>query len=92
KTEAPAEAKTEAPAAPVKRPGAKKAAPKAEAPKAEAEAAKAEAPKPEAPKAEAESKPEPAKPSNGEHGSSKPPAQPVKGLGIARGARPPGKR
>ncbi|ABK64769.1 MULTISPECIES: heterodisulfide reductase-related iron-sulfur binding cluster [Mycobacterium avium complex (MAC)] len=104
KTEAAGEAKTEAPAAPAapvkglgiaagaKRPGAKKAAPKAEAPKAEAEAAKAEAPKPEAPKAEAESKPEPAKPSNGEGGSSKPSQPPVKGLGIARGARPPGKR
>ncbi|OMC34771.1 FeS-binding protein [Mycobacterium colombiense] len=90
-TETKPEAK--APAAPVKglgiaagakRPGAKKAAPKAEAPKAEAEPA-------EAPKAEAEPAPkaEPAKQSDGEEA---PPPPPVKGLGIARGARPPGKR
>ncbi|ATA29801.1 iron-sulfur-binding reductase [Mycobacterium lepraemurium] len=88
--------KAEAPKAEAPKAEAPKAeAPKAEAPKAEApkaEAPKAEAPKAEAPKAEAESKPEPAKPSNGEDGSSKPPAQPVKELGIARGARPPGKR
>ncbi|WP_459977043.1 hypothetical protein, partial [Mycobacterium avium] len=68
-------------AAGAKRPGAKKAAPKAEAPKAEAEAAKAEAEP--APKAE------PAKQTNGDDAPSQPP---VKGLGIARGARPPGKR
>ncbi|WP_459956372.1 hypothetical protein, partial [Mycobacterium avium] len=71
-------------AAGAKRPGAKKAAPKAEAPKAEA-------PKAEAPKAEAEPAPkaEPAKQTNGDDAPSQPP---VKGLGIARGARPPGKR
>ncbi len=96
KTEAAGEAKTGAPPAPAapvkglgiaagaKRPGAKKAAPKAEAPKAEA-------PKAEAPKAEAEPAPkaEPAKQTNGDDAPSQPP---VKGLGIARGARPPGKR
>ncbi|MGV0043001.1 heterodisulfide reductase-related iron-sulfur binding cluster [Mycobacterium colombiense] len=93
-TEAKEEAK--APAAPVKglgiaagakRPGAKKAAPKAEAPKAEAAPAEAT----EAPKAEAEPAPkaEPAKQTDGDDAPSQPP---VKGLGIARGARPPGKR
>ncbi|MGV0068293.1 heterodisulfide reductase-related iron-sulfur binding cluster [Mycobacterium colombiense] len=92
------EAKEEAkaPAAPVKglgiaagakRPGAKKAAPKAAAPKAEAAPAEAT----EAPKAEAEPAPkaEPAKQTDGDDAPSQPP---VKGLGIARGARPPGKR
>ncbi|MCK8647075.1 heterodisulfide reductase-related iron-sulfur binding cluster [Mycobacterium colombiense] len=93
-TEAKEEAK--APAAPVKglgiaagakRPGAKKAAPKAEAPKAEAAPAEAT----EAPKAEAEPAPkaERAKQTDGDDAPSQPP---VKGLGIARGARPPGKR
>jgi Fe-S oxidoreductase len=103
KTEATAEAapqaevetkaEAKAPAAPVKglgiaagakRPGAKKAAPKAEAPQAEA-AAEA------APEAEAEPTPqaEPAKQTNGDDAPSQ---RPVKGLGIARGARPPGKR
>ncbi|MFA1706102.1 (Fe-S)-binding protein [Mycobacterium intracellulare] len=87
------EAKTEAkaPAAPVKglgiaagakRPGAKKAAPKAEAPKAEAEPA-------ERAQAEPAPKAEPAKQADGDDAPSQPP---VKGLGIARGARPPGKR
>ncbi|OBB82806.1 (Fe-S)-binding protein [Mycobacterium sp. 852002-30065_SCH5024008] len=79
-----------APAAPVKgvgiaagakRPGAKKAAPAAEAPKAEAQPEEAE-PEP-APKAE------PAKETDSADAPSGPP---VKGLGIARGARPPGKR
>jgi Fe-S oxidoreductase len=83
-----------APAAPVKglgiaagakRPGAKKAAPAAEAtPKA----TEAPAEQPEA-KAEPEQKPEP---STQPDGDAAPPAAPVKGLGIARGARPPGKR
>ncbi|WP_374023234.1 heterodisulfide reductase-related iron-sulfur binding cluster [Mycobacterium sp. HNNTM2301] len=91
-----AETEDKAPAAPVKglgiaagakRPGAKKAAPAAEAPKAAAP--KAEAPKAEEPEAEAAPKAEPAKQTDGEQ---EPPAQPVKGLGIARGARPPGKR
>jgi Fe-S oxidoreductase len=98
KAEAPAEAaapeaetEAKAPAAPVKglglaagakRPGAKKAAPKAEAPKAEAEPAE-QAPAEPAPKAE------PAKQADGDDAPSQPP---VKGLGIARGARPPGKR
>jgi Fe-S oxidoreductase len=88
-TEAPA-----APAAPVKglgiaagakRPGAKKAAPTAPAPEAQAQPA---AQQPEA-KAEPEPKPEPSTQADGD---STPPATPVKGLGIARGARPPGKR
>ncbi len=79
-----------APAAPVKglgiaagakRPGAKKAAPAAQ---------------PAAAQPEPESKPapqaqdEPA--SSDQDGDTKTPAAPVKGLGIARGARPPGKR
>ncbi|MCV7409869.1 FeS-binding protein [Mycobacterium florentinum] len=81
-----------APAAPVKglgiaagarRPGAKKAAPAAEA---KTEAA---APVEQKTEAKAEPKPEPAEETNGD---AAPPAAPVKGLGIARGARPPGKR
>ncbi|UMB69108.1 4Fe-4S dicluster domain-containing protein [Mycobacterium paraterrae] len=95
--EKPAEAKTEAaaPAAPVKglgiaagakRPGAKKAA--APTPKPEA-APKAEStPEPEA-KQEPQSTPADTG-GNGDGGGA--PAAPVKGLGIARGARPPGKR
>jgi Fe-S oxidoreductase len=97
-----------APAAPVKglgiaagakRPGAKKSAPAAEAPAAEApkaeaapaEQAEAEAAPAEQAEAEAESAPkaEPAKQIGGDDAPSQPP---VKGLGIARGARPPGKR
>jgi Fe-S oxidoreductase len=78
-----------APAAPVKglgiaagakRPGAKKAAPAAKATEAPAE--------PEA-QAETEQKREPSPPTDGDAAK---PAAPVKGLGIARGARPPGKR
>lgn len=87
-------------AAGARRPGAKKPAPAAEAkapePKApeapEAEAPKAEpepAEQPAEAKAEAEPKAEPAQQTNGDEA---PPAAPVKGLGIARGARPPGKR
>ncbi|KKC02344.1 hypothetical protein WU83_24635, partial [Mycobacterium nebraskense] len=93
KTEAPAESPA-APAAPVKglgiaagakRPGAKKAeAPKAEAPKAEAQPAE---------QAEAEPEPTPkAEPAKQTDGENAPAGPPVKGLGIARGARPPGKR
>jgi Fe-S oxidoreductase len=80
----------EAPAAPVKglgiaagakRPGARKATPAAQ---------------PAAPQPEPESKPEPkAKDESepaGQDGETKTPSAPVKGLGIARGARPPGKR
>ncbi|HET9891632.1 MAG TPA: (Fe-S)-binding protein, partial [Mycobacterium sp.] len=98
--EAEPETKTEAkaPAAPVKglgiaagakRPGAKKAAPAAEAPKAEE--SKAEAQPAERSEAEPEPAPkaEPAKETDGDAAPSQPP---VKGLGIARGARPPGKR
>jgi Fe-S oxidoreductase len=95
-TDAPAEPAGEAkapaaPAAPVKglgiaagakRPGAKKAAPAAKAP------AQPAAQQPEA-SAEPEPKPEPATQGDGD---ASPPAAPVKGLGIARGARPPGKR
>jgi Fe-S oxidoreductase len=73
-------------AAGAKRPGAKKAAPQAPAAEANTEA-KAEAPAPEEQKTEA--KPEPAAATDGDEA---PPAAPVKGLGIARGARPPGKR
>ncbi len=74
-------------AAGAKRPGAKKAAPPAPAPEAAAPAAPAE---PEAqPEPQAKPEPEESTPTDGE---SAPPAPPVKGLGIARGARPPGKR
>ncbi len=86
------EAKTPAaPAAPVKglgiaagakRPGAKKAPPAAKATEAPAQPAEQ---RPEA-KPEPEPKPELS------DGDAAPPAVPVKGLGIARGARPPGKR
>ena len=96
--DAPAQAEAEAPAAPAapaapvkglgiaagaKRPGAKKAAPKAEATDSgSAEEQPGPAPEPK-------QSTEPAKESDGDGG---PPAPPVKGLGIARGARPPGKR
>jgi Fe-S oxidoreductase len=98
KSEPAAVPEAKAPAAPVKglgiaagakRPGAKKTA-----------AAPAPSATPE-PRSEAEAKPEPqAKEepqstpaaSDGEDGGQAPPAAPVKGLGIARGARPPGKR
>jgi Fe-S oxidoreductase len=76
-------------AAGAKRPGAKKSA--VSAPAAEA---KTEAPAPAAPAdagQKAEAKPEPEQ-SAGSDGDPTPPAAPVKGLGIARGARPPGKR
>jgi len=89
-------AETAAPAAPVKglgiaagakRPGAKKtakpAATRAPEPKPEPEA------KPE-PQAKAEPPSAPAASGNGAEDAA--PAAPVKGLGIARGARPPGKR
>jgi Fe-S oxidoreductase len=94
KPEPAAAPEAKAPAAPVKglgiaagakRPGAKKAAPAAQPtpPAAEPEAK----PEPES-KEEPESKPAPAD----QDGDTKTPAAPVKGLGIARGARPPGKR
>jgi Fe-S oxidoreductase len=88
-------AEAKAPAAPVKglgiaagakRPGAKKGA----APAAPAAAEPEAKPEPEAqsePAPEAKSEPAPA-----ESNDDAPPAAPVKGLGIARGARPPGKR
>ena len=96
KTESPPAPEAKAPAAPVKglgiaagakRPGAKKAS------------APAQPAAPAAP--EAEAKPEPqateepqstSAGSDGEDGGQASPAAPVKGLGIARGARPPGKR
>jgi Fe-S oxidoreductase len=87
------EAAPATPAAPVKglgiaagarRPGAKKAAPQSEA----ADAAAAPETQPDS---KPEAKPEPA-PSAHTDGDPAPPAAPVKGLGIARGARPPGKR
>ena len=90
KSEPAAAPEAKAPAAPVKglgiaagakRPGAKKAAPAAQ---------------PAAPAAEPEAKPEPQAASEpeaaGQDGETKAPPAPVKGLGIARGARPPGKR
>ena len=97
KAEAPAETAAEAPAQPepevkglgiaagARRPGAKKAAAPAVAPAA---------PQPE-PKAEADgesaaAQPEPSSDGNGEQPEKAEP--PVKGLGIAKGARPPGKR
>jgi Cysteine-rich domain len=86
-------------AAGAKRPGAKVSA--ASGPAAEtktaapAQAAPAEAAPAEAAPADAEQKTE-AKPEPEQSaetgGDSTPPATPVKGLGIARGARPPGKR
>jgi Fe-S oxidoreductase len=89
--EAPAEPKeAPAPAAPVKglgiaagarRPGAKKAATPASEP-----------PKPEAKPEEAKPEPEPSAQTDGDPAPPPAPAAPVKGLGIARGARPPGKR
>ena len=97
KTEAPAESEAKAPAAPVKglgiaagakRPGAKKTAaaaqPASPKPKTEAES------KPE-PEAKSESLSTPAD-SDGDANGEAAPQPPVKGLGIARGARPPGKR
>jgi Fe-S oxidoreductase len=103
--EAEAPAAPAAPAAPVKglgiaagakRPGAKKAAPAAPAAQAAAAPAAqaapaAAAPAEQQPEAEPESEttPEPAEQSDG---NGSPPPAPVKGLGIARGARPPGKR
>jgi Fe-S oxidoreductase len=90
--EAPAEAQAEAPAKPepevkglgivagARRPGAKKSS--------AAPAAKPAAPQPEL-ESDGESAPAP-EPSS--EGNGKTPAPPVKGLGIAKGARPPGKR
>jgi hypothetical protein len=65
-----------------KRPGAKKATAPAPEPAAPAK---------EEPAAKPEAKPEP-EAANEPDGQAAPPAAPVKGLGIARGARPPGKR
>jgi len=98
-TEPAAAPEAKAPAAPVKglgiaagakRPGAKKAStpPPPSTPTPEP------APEAEA-KPEAQAKEEPQSTpagSDGEDGGQTPPAAPVKGLGIARGARPPGKR
>jgi Fe-S oxidoreductase len=97
KSEPAAAPEAKAPAAPVKglgiaagakRPGAKKTA-AAPAPSATPLASEAEA-KPEL-QAKEEPQSTPAA-SDGEDGGQAPPAAPVKGLGIARGARPPGKR
>src|SRR5947209_4011682 len=89
KAAAPAPAKGLGIAGGAKRPGAKKAAPAAKAAAPAAEATEAPAQQPEA-KAEPQQKPE--APTQGDGDAPKPPAAPVKGLGIARGARPPGKR
>lgn len=91
--EAEAPATPATPAAPVKglgiaagakRPGAKKAAPAAPAAPAQ--------PEPSAQQPEAKAEPEPSEQADGEAAQPQAPAAPVKGLGIARGARPPGKR
>lgn len=96
--ETPAEpAKPEVPvkglgiAAGAKRPGAKKSAPAAPAAPAESEPE----PEPETkaePEPEAKSEPAPSAESNGDPTPPAAPAAPVKGLGLAKGARPPGKR
>ncbi|OBA85567.1 Fe-S oxidoreductase [Mycobacteriaceae bacterium 1482268.1] len=92
KAEAPAEAKPEpevkglgiAPGA--RRPGAKKATPSAPA-------AKPAAAQPEpAGDGESSSAPEPSATEPSGNGNDEKPVPPVKGLGIAKGARPPGKR
>jgi Fe-S oxidoreductase len=99
KTESPAAPEATAPAAPVKglgiaagakRPGAKKAsAPAAPATTTPEPASEPEAkPEPQATK-EPQSTPTD---SDGDDGGQDSPAASVKGLGIARGARPPGKR
>jgi Fe-S oxidoreductase len=89
-----------APAAPVKglgiatgakRPGAKKASTPAAAPASPEPEPAPEAEAKPAPQAKEEPQSTPAG-SDGEDGGQAPPAAPVKGLGIARGARPPGKR
>jgi Fe-S oxidoreductase len=99
KTESSAAPEATAPAAPVKglgiaagakRPGAKKAS----APAAPATATPEPASEPEAkpePQATKEPQTTPAD-SDGDDGGKDSPAASVKGLGIARGARPPGKR
>ncbi len=102
--ETPAAPEAESPAAPVKglgiaagakRPGAKKAAAPAPAtPEPEPEAKPEPTPEPES-KPEPEAKDEPqSTPADGggNDGDDAAPAAPAKGLGIARGARPPGKR
>jgi hypothetical protein len=84
-------------AAGAKRPGAKKSAagtPAAEAKtEAPAQAAAAEAKDADAEqRAEAKPEPEQSAETDGDPAAPAAPAAPVKGLGIARGARPPGKR
>jgi len=94
KSEPAAAPEAKAPAAPAKglgiaagakRPGAKKAAPAAQpaAPKPEPEAT---------PEPQSQDAPESTSTPEDKDGETKAPAAPVKGLGIARGARPPGKR
>jgi Fe-S oxidoreductase len=94
KSEPAAAPEAKAPAAPAKglgiaagakRPGAKKAAPAAQpaAPKPEPEAT---------PEPQSQDAPESTSTPDDKDGETKAPAAPVKGLGIARGARPPGKR
>ncbi|HEY1842169.1 MAG TPA: heterodisulfide reductase-related iron-sulfur binding cluster [Mycobacterium sp.] len=94
KTDSAAAPEAPTPAAPVKglgiaagakRPGAKKTAAPAPGPSASEVAAKPE------PEAKEEPQSEPAD-SDGEDGGKASPPASVKGLGIARGARPPGKR
>ncbi len=104
--ETPAAPEAKSPAAPVKglgiaagakRPGAKKAAAPAPAtpePEPEAKPEPESTPEPESkpePEAKAEPQSTPAD-GGGNDGDDAAPAAPAKGLGIARGARPPGKR
>lgn len=78
-------------AAGAKRPGAKKSAPAAAAAPAEPEPEAKPETKAE-PEPEAKSEPAPSAESNGDPTPPAAPAAPVKGLGLAKGARPPGKR
>lgn len=90
---APSEPKAEAdeakPAAPVKGLGIAAGAKRPGANKSAAAQPATPAAKPEP---ESEAKPEAADDKDGASEAEAPPAAPVKGLGIARGARPPGKR
>ncbi|OBK16500.1 heterodisulfide reductase-related iron-sulfur binding cluster [Mycobacterium asiaticum] len=73
-------------AAGAKRPGAKKSAPAASAPAAEAK------PEPTAAKPEAKAEATPPAEDNSDTAAPAKPTEQVKGLGLAKGARPPGKR
>jgi Fe-S oxidoreductase len=87
----PEATEAKAPAAPVKGLGIATGAKRPGAKKATAPAPGPTAPATEEPAAKPEAKPEPEAAIEPD-GQAAPPAAPVKGLGIARGARPPGKR